>query len=136
MEQKNPGNPQNLIQEEVPLLSLRYLMRASSSSITSPGPEPRSADGAAQSSCVSMIALFIDLICVAAMPILLDVNPDARLQLGEDQDLFLRRLTKYYIGARYPEEVSLLSREATQEVAMQLLKQTKDVIAWLQTLRN
>ncbi len=60
----------------------------------------------------------------------------AKLQLGEEQDLFLRRLTKYYIGTRYPEEVSLLSREATQEVATQLLKQTKDVVTWLETLQN
>jgi HEPN domain-containing protein len=60
----------------------------------------------------------------------------ANLQLAEDQDLFLRRLTKYYIGTRYPEEVSLLSREATQEVATHLLKQTKDIVTWIETLRN
>ena len=52
----------------------------------------------------------------------------------ESQDLFLRTLTKYYIGTRYPEEVRTLADEATRELATRLLAQTKELLRWLETL--
>lgn len=57
-----------------------------------------------------------------------------RISLEEGQDLFLRTLTKYYIGTRYPEEVRTLADEATRELATRLLTQTKELITWLETL--
>jgi len=56
--------------------------------------------------------------------------------LREDQDLFLRELTKYYIGTRYPEEVSLLATEATREVTSRYLSLTKEFLEWLVTLQK
>ena len=58
----------------------------------------------------------------------------AKISLEEEQDLFLRTLTKYYIGTRYPEEVRTLADEATRDLATQLLTQTKELLKWLETL--
>ncbi|MBM4121926.1 MAG: HEPN domain-containing protein [Nitrospira sp.] len=60
----------------------------------------------------------------------------AKISLPEDQDLFLRELTKYYVGTRYPEEVSLLATEATREIASRYLSQTKEFLEWLATLQK
>jgi len=56
--------------------------------------------------------------------------------LPEDQDLFLRELTKYYVGTRYPEEVSLLATEATRDTAARYLSRTKEFLEWLATLQK
>ena len=58
----------------------------------------------------------------------------ANIALDSGQDLFLRTLTKYYVGTRYPEEVRMLADEATRELSTRLLTQTKDFLRWLQTL--
>ena len=58
----------------------------------------------------------------------------AKITPDEGQDLFLRTLTKYYIGTRYPEEVRTLADEATRELATRLLAQTKELLRWLETL--
>ncbi|HWF61673.1 MAG TPA: HEPN domain-containing protein [Nitrospira sp.] len=50
----------------------------------------------------------------------------AKVTPDDKQDLFLRTLTKYYVGTRYPEEVHALADEATRELATRLLIQTKD----------
>ncbi|MBI3603006.1 MAG: HEPN domain-containing protein [Nitrospirae bacterium] len=60
----------------------------------------------------------------------------ATVALSEEQDLFLRKLTKYYIGTRYPEEISALAKDATRELVEQSLLRTKDVVKWLETLRK
>lgn len=59
---------------------------------------------------------------------------EAKIVLDGGQDLFLRTLTKYYVGTRYPEEVRVLADEATRELSTGLLMQTKDLLQWLQTL--
>lgn len=56
--------------------------------------------------------------------------------LPEDQDLFLRELTKYYVGTRYPEEVSLLATEAARDIASRYLSRTKEFLEWLATLQR
>lgn len=58
----------------------------------------------------------------------------AKIRVSEEQDRFLRTLTKYYIGTRYPEEVSALVREATRDLASQYLTQTKEFVQWLRSL--
>lgn len=58
----------------------------------------------------------------------------ARIAPDDAQDLFLRTLTKYYIGTRYPEEVRILANEATRDLATHLLSQTKELLQWLETL--
>lgn len=58
----------------------------------------------------------------------------AEIAPDEGQDLFLRTLTKYYVGTRYPEEVRTLVDEATRELATPLLTQTKELLRWLETL--
>lgn len=58
----------------------------------------------------------------------------AKVTLDNAQDLFLRTLTKYYVGTRYPEEVRMLADEATRELATRLLTQTKELLRWLETL--
>ncbi len=58
----------------------------------------------------------------------------ARIPLSEEQDLFLRTLTKYYIGTRYPEEIAAMVPEATQQLAKDLLSRTKDALKWIETL--
>lgn len=58
----------------------------------------------------------------------------AKVTPDDSQDLFLRTLTKYYVGTRYPEEVRTLADEATRELATRLLTQTKDLLRWLEAL--
>ena len=58
----------------------------------------------------------------------------AKLELSEEQELFLRRLCNYYIECRYPEEVQDLARQAHHELARDYLKQTKELLKWLDLL--
>jgi len=59
---------------------------------------------------------------------------EAKIAPDGGQDLFLRTLTKYYVGTRYPEEVRALADEATRELSTRLLTQTKDLLRWLEIL--
>ena len=59
----------------------------------------------------------------------------AGVDLSDERDVFLRTLTKYYIGTRYPEEISMLADEVTKEIASQALSQTKEFLEWLGKLR-
>ncbi|MBK9947217.1 MAG: HEPN domain-containing protein [Nitrospira sp.] len=56
----------------------------------------------------------------------------AKVTPDDAQDLFLRTLTKYYIGTRYPEEVRMLASEATRDLATHLLTQTKELLRGLE----
>ena len=58
-------------------------------------------------------------------------HTDAGVTLTEDWEVLLRRLTKYYVGTRYPEEVSMLGGEATKDLASQALLRTKEFFQWL-----
>ena len=60
----------------------------------------------------------------------------AKIKLSEERDLFLRAMTKYYIGTRYPEEVSALAAEATRGIAAEFLMRTKEFLTWLETSRK
>ncbi len=60
----------------------------------------------------------------------------AKIPLSEEQDLFLRTLTKYYIGTRYPEEISSMAKEATKALASQGFMKTKEFLVWLDTLKR
>lgn len=63
---------------------------------------------------------------------LMKLSQSVALSLTEEQDGFLRRLTKYYIGTRYPEEISLLAQETTGSIANQYLQKTKEFTQWLE----
>jgi HEPN domain-containing protein len=57
----------------------------------------------------------------------------ATIVLTEEQEQFLRLLTKYYVGTRYPEEVTALAAEATRELAARCLERAKQFLQWLET---
>ena len=50
--------------------------------------------------------------------------------LDEEREAFLRRLTNYYIGTRYPEEVSELARGVDKTLARKYLDATKEMLQW------
>jgi HEPN domain-containing protein len=56
---------------------------------------------------------------------------EAGISLHEDQDRFLRTLTKFYLGTRYPEEVSALAKDATREMAASIYEEAKGLLEWL-----
>ena len=60
----------------------------------------------------------------------------ANVTLSEKRDLLLRTMTKYYIGTRYPEEISALAKDVTKDLASRALSETKECITWLETLRK
>lgn len=59
-----------------------------------------------------------------------------KIPLTEDRDAFLRTVTKYYIGTRYPEEIRLLANEVSRELAGGILQDAKGIVQWLETLRK
>lgn len=60
----------------------------------------------------------------------------ANVTLTDQHELLLRTMTKYYMGTRYPEEISALAKDVTKDLAARSLSQTKECIAWLETLRT
>jgi len=46
----------------------------------------------------------------------------------------LRELSAYYIQSRYPDEVQVLARQADSHLAHDVLRQTKEVFRWLESL--
>lgn len=58
----------------------------------------------------------------------------ANLDLDEEQELFLRRLTNYYIETRYPEEVDELAQKTSAALAAGYLGKTKEAVTWLDSL--
>jgi len=52
----------------------------------------------------------------------------ANIKVPEEWEIFLRILTKYYIGTRYPEEISKMAEEINLDLASRSLKQTKDFL--------
>jgi len=51
-----------------------------------------------------------------------------KIALTSDQQLFLRKLTAYYIETRYPEEVKELSKKVTKILANTYLKDSEEMI--------
>ena len=58
----------------------------------------------------------------------------AKIELSEEQELFLRQLCNYYIETRYPEEMQELARKVTPRIAYDYLNKTKEVLKWLARL--
>ena len=50
--------------------------------------------------------------------------------------MLLRTLNKYYIGMRYPEEISILGHDVTKAIASQALSDTKEFLKWLGELKK
>lgn len=59
----------------------------------------------------------------------------AKLSLTDQYDSFLRRITNYYIGTRYPEEVARLAQEVNQSVAKEYFEKTQEVISWFEQMQ-
>jgi HEPN domain-containing protein len=60
----------------------------------------------------------------------------AGLELDENRRRFVGKLSLYYIESRYPEEVSALAREVDAHKAADVLKNTKELMAWLEGLTS
>jgi HEPN domain-containing protein len=58
----------------------------------------------------------------------------AKIELTEEQELFLRHLCNYYIECRYPEEMQELARQASRKLADTYLNKTKEILKWLNLL--
>ena len=56
---------------------------------------------------------------------------EAEITLSEEQDRFLRTLTKFYLGTRYPEEVNMLAKDATRDMAASICEEAKGFLGWL-----
>jgi len=70
-----------------------------------------------------------DLIALAGIAeILKDCSKDKR-------DLF-RRLSRFYIKARYPESKEELESKATPEITSDILTKTKETFEWLKSILN
>lgn len=57
----------------------------------------------------------------------------AGVQVTEERTAWLRRLAGYYILTRYPEERGDVP-EVTDRESREILRETKDVIAWLRSM--
>ncbi len=60
----------------------------------------------------------------------------SKIQIPEEWDLYLRILTKYYIGTRYPEEITSMTGEVTRDPASRSFSKTKEFFEWVETLRK
>lgn len=58
----------------------------------------------------------------------------AKIDITDKQQLFLRKLTTYYIGTRYPEEIRELSKKVTKILANAYLKDSKEMIKCIDQL--
>jgi HEPN domain-containing protein len=58
----------------------------------------------------------------------------AGVETDEKKEKFLRRITNYYIGTRYPEEVSRLAQEVDKKLAKEYFEKTVEAKKWLDDL--
>lgn len=56
------------------------------------------------------------------------------IELDEERDLLFQELVTYYIQSRYPEEVQLLSTQATPQFTFDILKKTGETLQWLKSM--
>lgn len=63
---------------------------------------------------------------------LLKLAQVAQLELDEKQKEFLAKLSYYYIETRYPEELADISKNITQNIALEYLIKAKETIGWLE----
>ncbi len=57
----------------------------------------------------------------------------AKLEIGDENAVFLRELTSYYIQTRYPEEISEIASKTQPEKALQIFSKTEEFIQWLES---
>jgi HEPN domain-containing protein len=62
---------------------------------------------------------------------------EGKLPLGvpPDKYSFFDKLTQYYLNNRYPEYISKLSSQVKESEANSILSKTKEIFAWLLTLK-
>ncbi|MBX3730130.1 MAG: HEPN domain-containing protein [Candidatus Sumerlaeia bacterium] len=55
----------------------------------------------------------------------------ASLVVDEEQEMFLRELSNYYIETRYPEDIASLAGRIEREQSAQVLTRTEELLVWL-----
>jgi HEPN domain-containing protein len=58
----------------------------------------------------------------------------AAITLEEERLDFLRKLSSYYIQTRYPEEIAALAGSISATQARETLRQTEEMIRWLESI--
>lgn len=58
----------------------------------------------------------------------------ANLEIDAEKARFFRELSSYYFQTRYPEEIAEISRQVESKTAGLILKQTEEVIEWLESM--
>jgi len=57
------------------------------------------------------------------------------LDVPQDKYSYFDKLTQYYLNNRYPEYISKLSSQVKESEASSILSKTKEIFAWLLTLK-
>jgi len=58
----------------------------------------------------------------------------AHLDIDTGKARFFRELSSYYFQTRYPEEIAEISKQVDSKTAGLILKQTEEVIEWLESM--
>jgi HEPN domain-containing protein len=58
----------------------------------------------------------------------------AELEVSKERTRFLRELSAYYFQTRYPEEITEMSEQVKVDTAESVLKETEEVIKWLESM--
>jgi HEPN domain-containing protein len=58
----------------------------------------------------------------------------AELEVTKGRKRFLRELSAYYFQTRYPEEITEMAQQVKPKTAELILKQTEEVIKWLESM--
>jgi HEPN domain-containing protein len=56
--------------------------------------------------------------------------------ISDDKNELFTALSKYYIGNRYPDFISKLSESVDKPETKRILEKSKEVFAWLQTMKQ
>lgn len=59
----------------------------------------------------------------------------AGLDMDESKIEFMRELSSYYIQSRYPEEITNLSSQISQEETQRVLEQTQEIVRWISSMK-
>jgi len=88
--------------------------------------------------CKGLYLLFID----DDVPWIHDINSlvtkfadKIPVSIDDDKRLFFAKLSAFYLNNRYPEYKERLSTTLNKEEAQNILKKSKEIFTWLQTLK-
>ncbi|PKN60184.1 MAG: DNA-binding protein [Deltaproteobacteria bacterium HGW-Deltaproteobacteria-11] len=58
----------------------------------------------------------------------------AAIETTGDQIDFMRELSAYYVQTRYPEEMTHLASEVSEDMAKEIMNRTEDMALWLRSI--